>query len=493
MEANFLQFDTPQFRLLSDRQLEKLHFASLEILETTGVSIDCDEAIELLDGAGADVSDPKRVKIPSCLVEQAIRRAPKNIILYKRDGTPYIRLNRTRTYFGGMPDMPDYMDPRTRSRRPCKIRDVADMGRLIDFLPNIAWSYTAGWAGYAGGIPGKLADRVSLKLVLENCTKPVIACITDLSNLKDMLEICAIAAGGYEQLRRKPFFCGTVEPVTPLQHGRDGLEKSLLCAEYGIPNVVYTMLMGGGTAPATFAGILALANAEILSHLTVIQLKRPGAPVIYGAMPNIMEMRTAICPYGAPELSLLVGALTELCHYHQLPMFGTAGCTDAKTIGIQAGFEIMYQCMLSAFTGANFVHDGGLMDHATMMSPDLLVLIDEAVDMVRVSMNGIQVDDETLALDLIHKVGPGGNFLSTDHTYRHFRNFWVPALMDRTERPSGAETQEFLHAEDLANRKTLEILTSHEPLRMDADVLKEIEKVERSWFEKLDMPYRYPE
>lgn len=493
METNYIQFKTPQFRFLSDQQLEKLHYATLEILERTGVTIECQEAIELLDGAGADVSDPKRVRIPSYLVEQALRTTPKSIILYKRDGTPFIMLNRNRTYFGAVSDQPDILDPKTRSRRPCKIKDIIAVNRLVDFLPNITWIFTGEWAGYPQGLPGDLADRVSFMLAIQNSSKPLGPCVANVSNLKDMLEICAIVAGGYDQLKKKPFFYGTVEPVTPLVHGRDAIEKSLLCAEYGIPNVVYSMPMGGATSPATFAGILAMANAEILSHLLIIQLKKPGAPVIYGAMPNIMDMTTTIYPYGAPELSILVGALTELSHFYKLPMWGTAGCTDAKVVGAQAALEITQQCLMSALSGANLVHDVGLMDHATMISPELIVLVDEVIDMMKVIVNGIDINEDTLALDLIDIVGPAGNYLAEEHTLRHFRNFWVPTVLDRTMSVSDSMEKRSVHCEDLLNQKTLEILETHKPDPLPDDVLQEIKKVEESWFKSLNLKYEYPE
>lgn len=492
MESNYIEFKTPQFRFLSDQQLQKLHYASLEILERTGVTIDCQEAIDLLSGAGADVSNPKRAKIPSYLVEEAVRTTPKSFILYKRDGSPSIKLSGNRTYFGALPDMPDILDPETKTRRPCKIKDVAALSRLIDFLPNLTWLFSGGWAGYAEGLPGKLADRISFILMVQNSSKPIGCCITSVSNLKDMLEICAIVAGGHDQLRKKPFFYATVEPVTPLVHGKDALEKSLLCAEHGIPNVVYSMPMAGATAPATFAGVLAMANAEILSHLVVIQLKKPGAPVIYGAMPNIMDMRTTIYPYGAPELSLLVGALTEICHFYNLPMFGTAGCTDAKVIGVQTGVEVMYQCMMSALSGANFVHDVGLMDHATMISPELIVLVDEMIEMIKVSMSGIEVNDETLALDLIDQIGPGGNYLAEEHTLKHFRKFWVPTLLERTKIAPHSEMKQLIRCEDLLNQKTLKIMQSHRPDPLSQDVLREMKKVEESWFKALHLRYEYP-
>ncbi len=492
-QSNYLELSPPLFRRLDDRQLTRIHEASLRILSRVGVTVDCEEALELLDGAGADVSNPKRVLIPERLVGKALETVPSTVVLHKRDGTPFVRLEGNRCTFGGTPDQPDILDPKDGRRRPCRIADVAANARLIDALPNLTWSFTSEWAGYPQGLPAVLAGKVSFMIQLENSEKPLGSSIANLQNLKDQLEICSLVAGGAEELRRRPFFFGSVEPISPLVHGRDALEKSLLLAEWGLPNVVYSMPMAGATAPATFAGTLAVANAEILSHLAIIQLKREGAPMIYGAMPNIMDMKTTIYPYGSPELNLLVGGATELAHHYNLPMLGTAGCTDAKVMGVQTGLEAAFQCMSSVLFGANMVHDVGLMDHATMISPELMVLTDEIIGMTDVMLRRLEVDDESLALDLIEKVGPGGNYLAEDHSFDHFRSFWVPEILDRSMGVNPNRAGSAVHCEELLREKTLKILSGHTPKPLAEDLLSEIKKVEKSWFERLGLDYVYPE
>ncbi len=493
MESKYLELSPPLFRRLDDRQLIRIHEASLQILSRVGVTVDCAEALELLDGAGADVSNTKRVLIPGHLVENALETAPSKVLLHKRDGTPFVELSGNRCTFGGTPDQPDILDPRDGRRRPCRIADVAGNARLIDALPNLTWSFTSEWAGYPQGLPAVLAGKVSFMIQLENSEKPLGSSVANVQNLKDQLEVCSLVAGGTEELRRRPFFFGSVEPISPLIHGRDALEKTLILAEYGLPNVVYSMPMAGATAPATFAGTLAVMNAELLSHLTIIQLKREGAPMIYGAMPNIIDMKTTIFPYGSPELNLLVGAATELAHHYNLPMLGTAGCTDAKVMGVQTGLEAMSQCMSSVLFGANMVHDVGLMDHATMISPELMVLTDEIIEMTGVMLRRLEVDDETLALDLIDKVGPGGSYLAEDHTFDHFRSFWVPEILDRSMGVKPGSAGSAVHSEELLREKTLKILSSHTPKPLGEDLLAEMKKLEKSWFERLGLDHVYPE
>jgi trimethylamine--corrinoid protein Co-methyltransferase len=486
MRTNYVQFNTPQFRILSDKQIEELHFAALQILERTGVAFECQEAIHLLGDAGADVSNPNRVRIPSYMVEQALRTAPKMITLYTREGTPAIVLNgQTGSHFGSMPDCPSILDPYTRKRRTCYIEDIADTARLLDALPNMEWSYLA--TGHKT-VPGAIADKISLLQFILNSSKPVIAEINDVSSLREMIDLCSIVAGGEEQLRKKPFFGGSSEPVSPLIQGKDAMEKSLLCAEKGIPNVVYGMPMIGATAPATFPGCMAVASAEVLSQLVVLQLKKPGAPVIFGSIPSIMDMKTTIFSYGAPEMSLMVGSLSDLCHYHKLPFFGTAGCTDAEMVDAQAGAEVTYQILISALTGADLVHDVGLVYHATTISPELMVFVDEVIDMVKVLMGGVEINDETLPLDLIERLGPRSNYLTESHTMKYFRRFWVPRVFDRSFiKKEGAKD-----CKELLNQRTLELLKTHKPKALSQDLVAELMKVEKTWFDRVGLKHEYP-
>ena len=328
-----------------------------------------------------------------------------------------------------------------------------------------------------------MSSSINLLQFMLNSPKPVFTEHLNVSSLREMIELCSIVAGGEEQLRKKPFLGSSSEPVSPLIQGKDAMEKSLLCAEKGIPNVVYSMPMSGATTPATYAGCLATANAEILSQLVVTQLKNPGAPIILGAICTIMDMKTTICSYGAPEMSLMVGALTELCHYYKLPMFGTAGCTDAAVLGVQAAVEVTYQILISTLTGADLIHDVGVAYHARMGFPELVVLVNEIIDMVKVLMGGIEINDETLPLDLIERLGPGANYLGEPHTLKHFRKFWVPEMFDR----SFIKKEGVKDCEEKLSEKILEILKTHKPKPPSEDLVKELKKVEKTWLDRLGL------
>lgn len=480
MGSNYVHFKGPQFRLLSDKQIEELHLASLKILERTGVTFECQEALDILDEAGADIANPKRVKIPSYLVEKALQNVSKVVTYYTREGEPAMTLDGiSGCHFGALTDQIRILDPYTHGIRRVYPDDVADMARLIDTLPNIKWGYTV--FGY-DTIPGSIAAKVSFLQFIRNCTKPVIAEMTDAASLREMIEICALIAGNEKKLREKPFFGTSIEPVSPLTNGKDAMEKGLLCAEKGLPNIVYGMPMAGATAPATFAGCLAMCNAEILSQIVVILLRYPGAPLVYGAIPSIMDMKSSVFSFGAPEMSLMVAALTELCHYYKLPMFGTAGIIDSKKVDAQGAAEGTYQVLMSALSGADLVHDVGVTGNGTILSPEFMVFIDEIINMVNVSMQGIDINNETLALDLIDRVGPGGAYIAENHTLKHFRNFWSPKIFDRTA--GDADTRD---CDQLLNERTLQLLETHQPKPLSKELLKELKQRESSWLKDVGL------
>ncbi len=485
MKYNQTHFTTPQFHILSDKQLESLHLRTLEVMERVGVRFECQEALDLLGDAGADVSNPNRVRIPSYLVENALRTAPKSITLYTREGEVAFVMDRTTgAHFGSITGFKYMLDPYTRQIRPIYVEDIARMARLGEALPNIDWVFTT---SAIENLPGSIADKVTNLQVILNNSKPVGSSLNDVESLKEMLKVASIIAGGEDKLRAKPFFMGSSEPVSPVVQGENAMKKSLLCAEKGIPNFVYSMPMAGATVPATFAGALVTAAADSLSQLAVLQLKKPGAPVIFGSLASIMDMRATIFTYGAPEMSLLIGALTELSHYYGLPMFGTAGATDSCRMDAQAAAETTYQCFVSAMTGADLIHDVGLMYAATTESPELVVFVDEVVDMLKILMRGIDINEETIPMDLMERVGPGGNYLAEPHTLKHFRQFWVPTIFDRSR-----EMSEIKFSADRLQQKTTNILETYEPKPLPEDVLKEVQKIEASWFKQVGLEYTYP-
>jgi trimethylamine--corrinoid protein Co-methyltransferase len=417
-------------------------------------------------------------------VEQALRTAPKTISIYTRDGELAMVLNGMTSHFGGQTALNEYLDPYSRQKRQCLVEDIGNMTRVLDAVPNIEWIYNA---SDNQTVPGAIADLISFLQAVLNTSKPIASQTLEVENLIQIIDICSMITGGEKQLRAKPFFVGSCMPVSPLVQGKEAMDKSLVCAEKGIPIFVYSGALAGATVPATFAAVLAIANAEFLSQLVVIQLKQPGAPVIYGAQPMIMDMKTTICSFGAPEEHFLYAAITELSHYYKLPFFGTAGQSDSDTIDAQSSAEATYQILMAALSGADFIHGLGEMNSGRMISPEYAVFGSEIIDMVGVAMRGIEINDETLPFNLIDRIGPRGNYISEKHTLKHFRKFWVPTVFDRNV----LKDKNTKRCHDLLKEKTIGILKNHQPKQLSEDLVKELRKIEASWLNQVGLK-EYP-
>lgn len=467
-----------EFRVLSEDQIKKIHEATLGVLERTGIQIEEEESLALLHGAGADVADKRRVKIPSAVVERAIEQAPGEVVLFDRNGNEAMRLEGSRVYFGAHGDCPDILDPVAGRRRRYAARDGATIAGLCDGLENINFVSLNGFASDCSS-PEAAAPLIFTRMV-SNTTKPLGFSCTDVEVFDDVLEVAAVVAGGRDRLRERPFFYHYSEPTTPLVHTAPSLRRLIKSVDSGIPIVYTPMLMAGATSPCSLAGTLVVGNAEALTGVVIAQLRRPGAACVYGGIPGIMDMRTTIFPYGAPEMHLMVMGMTGLARHYNIPMFGTAGCTDAKTVDQQAAVEAALSCYAAVITGANLVHDVGLIDHADMVSAEMIVLCDEIIGAIKQACGGIEVSEETLTADLIDRVGPGGNYLAEDHTAANFRRMWRPSLMDRTRAglwEKGA--QESFSAR--LNKKTVSIIASHEPEPLPREVQRELSKLAKKW------------
>jgi trimethylamine--corrinoid protein Co-methyltransferase len=466
----------PKLHVLDQRQIDQIHMATLEVLERTGVRIPHPRALELLDGAGARV-DGDRVRIPAWLVEDSIRQAPSRIVLGSRDGTRSVFLEEAKSWFGPSLDCIDYLDPATEERRPFTSDDCRITATIADALSNFSWVMTI---GMAADEPADIADRVIARQVLTYCEKPFVFCCKDGNSTRDIYEMGVLIAGSEAHFRQAPILVHYSEPISPLLYYEPAVEKILFCAEKGIPLINFPAPQAGGTSPMTFAGTIVQGSAESLSGLVMVQLVQPGAPFIYGAFATVMDMKTTIFSYGAPEMSLMVAAMAQMAQHYKLPFFGTAGCTDAKYPDPQAAAEVAFSCLSSALSGANLIHDAGSwIDHGSLVSPAFMVLVNEVLYMVKQFMGGIPVNEETLVLDMIDRVGPGGHYLNEDHTMDHFREVWYSKLFDRTIYDvwyeQGAE-----NFEDRLREKTLEVM-NHKPAALPPEIVKELNIMAKHW------------
>lgn len=464
----------PRLEMLTKEQREVIHRASLEILRRTGVRVYHEEALALLRQADVSITDGNLVRFQPGLVEWALAQAPSRIALCKRGSNEVgAALEGRNVNFGTGSDCPNYLDPRTGQVRPFTLTDVVDAIHVVDALPELQFCMSM-------GIPSDLktanAYRHQFALMLEHTTKPIVFVCDDRADCEAISAMAAAAAGGMEQLRLNPTLLLYSEPSTPLKHSETATGKLLFMAENMLPIVHSPAPMMGGTAPVTMVGALALGNAETLSSLVMHQLKRPGAPFVYGSGLHHMDMKTTISVYGAPEFQLARVAVAEMGRFYGLPTWGYAGHSDSCAMDEQAAADATFSVLVALLAGNNLVHDVGYLEAGLTTSPEMIVFATEVISMMRKFMDGVALDAEALALDVIHKVGPGGDFLTQKHTLKHFRDLWEPSLFSR-QRMEDWVAQGSKRLGQRLKEKTLTIMEGHKPQPLPDSVRAEVEYI----------------
>ena len=466
----------PRLKVIDTDQIRQIHMASLEVLERVGVKMTHPRGVELLAGAGARV-EGDRVRIPSWMVEDAIRKAPSRVVLGNRTGQRSVSIEAGKTWFGPSLDCIDYLDPLTDERSRFTSEHCRISATIADAMPNFDWTMII---GMADDQPPDIADRVIVRQALTYCEKPLVFCCKDVNSQRDIYEMALLICGGKENFDRAPTIVQYSEPISPLEYYDPAVEKMLFTVENGIPLINFPAPQACGSAPATFAGTIVQGSAESLSGLVLAQLARPGAAFIYGAFATIMDMRTSVFSYGAPEMSLMVAAMAQMAEFYDLPFFGTGGCTDAKFCDAQAAVEATLQCFSSAAIGTGLIHDcSSWMDHGSLVSPAFMVLVNEILHNVRQYMSGIPVNADSLAIDVIERVGPGGHYLQDQHTLDNFKKIRYSELFDRSiyDQWQSSGGQRF---EDRLRDMTKKAM-AHEPAPLPEKVIKEIDIMEKHW------------
>ena len=420
-------FSTMQY--FSPEQLRDIHAGMLDILAEVGCELHHEGAAKLLRDAGAQVAG-KRVYLPAGMIEKALKSAPSRIVLYDRNGSAAMDLHGRNSYFGTGSDCIYLRDSFTGERRLFTEQDQVNAVRLADALPNIDFIMSMGLISEA---KPEVQYQLQYANMIKYSSKPQVIVAGDKQSLDDMTELAAaIAPGGREELKRKPRFLLYDEPISPLVHGFEAIDKLIYCAENRIPTNYSPGMMAGATGPVTPAGAITLAAAEIAFGLVIHQLAGPGAPFVFGAGMSNLDMGSMQPSYASPEAMMTQAGLCELGrNLYGLPTWGFAGCCASKLADTQAINEAATYIFMAGLTGTNVNHDLGYLEFGLTYSFDLLVMADESVGQLRRIFDGIPVNRETQALDAIGEAGPGGNFLDCDHTLDHYRENWFPGVSDR--------------------------------------------------------------
>jgi len=476
--TNRLINTTPVFEVLTEEEIEAIYFSALRVLYETGVRVYNKEGIDLAHSGGAIVEDVQDdsalVKIPPWMVDTARATLPRKVTVVGPDRQYRMELYKNQIYYGAGSDTPFTIDPYTGERRRATYNDVKNFARLAQAMPNIDFHMSLGIVqDRAVGT----YDRWQYLAMLEGTTKPINITAIDLDGVRDQYEMGLIRAGGKDEWMKGPLFSLYIEPVSPLSHAEEVIDKLLFASDNYIPFVYTPCPLSGATAPSTLAGTAVQALTESLFGIVLSQLRKPGAPMIIGGLMSNMDMLTTVYSYGSPEMALLSAAYTQITKWLNVPMYETAGCSDSKIFDEQAAMEATINIATAALTGGNMIHDVGYLEQGLTSSMEMMVASNEIIDMVKRIMRGIPVTDADLALDVVAEVGPGGHFLDHDHTFDRFRtDIWRPQLLNRKNWEDWTADGSKRYG-DRVRERVIEVLeTETEPL-LDEAMYKELLRI----------------
>jgi trimethylamine--corrinoid protein Co-methyltransferase len=463
-------FDTKLDDKLTEEQCQKVHASSCEILERVGVRLDLEDARNILKKAGARIKDNGMVCLSFDLVDKALKTAPKQVVLFGRNGRPVMPVKDRLCYYGPGSDCLNIVDHRNGRRRKAVLNDTIEGISLCDALKDIDFVMSM---VLPSDVDTTIADRYQMEVMLSHTSKPIIYVAYEYDGCVDCVAMAEAVAGGEEALQKKPNMACYINVISGLHHNKDALQKLLYLSSKGLPALYIPSSTGGVTSPITPAGSLAMDYAGVLVGLVLSQLVREGAPIIVpGMAPGQLDMRTMISTYCEPER----GYAQAMAHHHGLPMFSLGGASEAKLVDQQAAAEAALTLMSESLAGGNIIHDLGYMESGLTFSFVQLLICTEIVSWIKGYTKAIPVDDESLALDVIAEKGAEGQYLDTEHTRNHFRERWYPSLFERKTYDAWAAEGGKTLAER-ASEKVTEILSYHKPEPLNHDVAKQLRKI----------------
>lgn len=409
---------------LGRQECERIHDACSEILEHVGVEVHDEEARSLLAKGGAS-ADGLLVRIPEHMLVRALNTAPKHLTLFDQNGEIAIRAQGYNSAYGGGSDCLNVLDHRTGQRRRALLQDVIEAQTVLDALPEIGFVMSA---FLPSDVDGRIYDRYQMEAMLNYSTKPIVFVSPDFQGCVAAIEMAEIVAGGAAAFQRRPFATCYINVTAGLVANQEALQKCMYLAKKGLPQLYIPLNDGGVMSPASIGGATACMYAGTLLGVVLAQLVREGAPVGVpgwsGGLYNVKTMVANYCQADEQGVALAMG------HYYGLPTFGMAGCSDAKLLDAQAAAEAALTLMMQTLEGGNIIHDIGFMDSGLQGSLPLMALCNDWIHWIRHATRGVDVSAEGMALDVIHELGPSGDYLSHPHTYAHCRDGCYPRLVD---------------------------------------------------------------
>jgi len=461
-------------KFLSQDQVEDIHSASLKVLEEAGVLIHDHDFLKFLADAGVNADfDKKRAKIPSALVNECIKKAPKHVTFYARDPKHNVEFEDGKIFTHPVGGAANVIDLDSGSARLANRKDVENLTKIVDALPNV---HTQCMIVYPNDVPERLRDIYGVETILRNTSKNFDATPYTDESYPFIIEMIK-AVQGEEELRKKPIITSSVSPTSPLQFSSDVTKIMVRATKYNLPIAVLPCPLAGATSPVTLAGTLVQQNAEMLAGITMVQLLNPGNPVQYSPRCIPLDMLTGQACYGIEATMMNVGCV-QLAKYYGLPSDVYGLDTDSKVLDEQSGFERAMGGLLPALAGANALSGAGCIESGITTSYEQLVIDDEIFGMIFRAVKGIDFDEEKLAVDVIIKVlQESSNFLEQKHTLKHFQSeYFRPRLANKDARARW-ERMGSKSIIEVAREKAKKILAEHQPLPIDEDAKKKVQEI----------------
>jgi len=461
-------------QLLTSDQLAVIHASSLKVLDSVGIIIEEEHALSILEKAGALIDQRKRIaRIPSSLVEEMIKKTPKSLILGAREPRHDLRIEKGSVHTRPASGYTQVLDSQRVFRKATR-KDLEDAIIVIDSLENISFASTC---ILPSDVPTELNDVFAVRIALALTEKHLFFSPLTRKTFDFCVKMAATIQGSEEELKKRPLVSFIAATTSPLKLPREPALQLIECARMKVPVMLDSSPMCGATGPASLVGALVLQNSEDLAMNTLIQLVSPNSPITYGPRCAPLDMRTGMPSWGSVEMALLSAAGVQIAHYYGFPADTHGPTTNAKLLDEQAGFEKAICGIMPALAGSEIVSGAGALESLSTSSIEQLVIDDEFYSMIFRLVNGLEVNGDTIAVDLIRKVGHDGAYLKEEHTRRHYKQeHRLPLLFDAQFR-NAWQTTGGKDTPQRANEKVQKILTEHKPKPLESDLERELDNL----------------
>ena len=474
-KAGFNTLNGYGLNAFTDQEREAIHGATLQVFQNTGIKVENPEALDIFAAAGASVKRKEKygiVKIPGYIVEESIQSTPKIGMFYgRRPEDDYFTDNNRVGFTAGFGEHVKIIDPETRMVRPTVKQDLANITRIQDALPVITVIERAACSGDCLPETQPLHNYAAM---VENTSKHCFLGFGGGRNTEKIIEIATIAAGGEEKFKDRPTVTGFVCPTSPLTLVHAACESIIACARGGIGISIIPMSLSGASSPASLAGVVVQHNVEVLSALILAQLTRKGTPCVYCGCSTIMDLRLACSPVGVPEMAQLSVACAKMAQFYSLPSWVGGCASDSKLADAQQGYDFTLTALPAALAGANVIYGLGAIESILTFDYAAMLLGAEQAERIQQVVGGIPVNDDTMALDLIHEVGPGGEYMTHKHTFQHMREMSTGKLFNRLNREAWEKKMKDTPIAEQAYAAAEKILENHTPMPLPQGAMADI-------------------